>query len=182
MQTGNHVVQKFDTRKIYKLSNEVTFFSPFFVCFSLFAFKLVLVRQQCYAYAIGLYTRPEIKSWPDVKFCAHAHCVLPRCYMRHGERCMVNLVPRIFYLSPSREEEREPWEWGWCKVTFRGQVCQWKKSYFPLRPEPLVGYKLSRVALGTTMANYRVRTPRQNALRMSTKFNIRSAFYFRSSI
>ena len=25
-------------------------------------------------------------------------------------------------------------------------------------------------------------TPRQNALRMSTKFNIRSVFYFRSSI
>ena len=25
-------------------------------------------------------------------------------------------------------------------------------------------------------------TPRQNAIRMSTKFNIRSAFYFRSSI
>ena len=30
-------------------------------------------------YAIGLYTTPEIKSWPDIKFCAHAHCVLPRC-------------------------------------------------------------------------------------------------------
>ena len=28
---------------------------------------------------------------------------------------------------------------------------QWKNSYFPLRPEPLVGYKLSRVALGTRM-------------------------------
>ena len=25
-------------------------------------------------------TRPEIKSWPDIKFCAHAHCVLPRCF------------------------------------------------------------------------------------------------------
>ena len=24
-------------------------------------------------------TRPEIKSWSDIKFCAHAHCVLPRC-------------------------------------------------------------------------------------------------------
>ena len=40
--------------------------------------------------------------------------------------CKVNLVPRIFYLSPSREEEREPWERGWCKVTFRGQVYRWK--------------------------------------------------------
>ena len=28
---------------------------------------------------------------------------------------------------------------------------QWKKSYFPLRPEPLIGYKLSWVALGTRM-------------------------------
>ena len=26
-----------------------------------------------------------------------------------------------------------------------------KNSYFPLRPEPLVSYKLSRVALGTRM-------------------------------
>ena len=30
---------------------------------------------------------------------------------------------------------------------------QWKNSYFPLRPEPLVGYKLSRVALGTRMSS-----------------------------
>ena len=29
-----------------------------------------------------------------------------------------------------------------------------KNSYFPLRPEPLVGYKLSRVALGTRMVSY----------------------------
>ena len=36
---------------------------------------LNLARRQSYAYAIGLYTRPEIKSWPDIKFCAHAHCV-----------------------------------------------------------------------------------------------------------
>ena len=34
--------------------------------------------------------------------------------VRKGEKghmwgmCKVNLVPRIFYLSPSREEEREP--------------------------------------------------------------------------
>ena len=31
-----------------------------------------------------------------------------------------------------------------------------KKSYFPLRPEPLVGYKLSRVALGTRMRSRRI--------------------------
>ena len=60
VQTDNHVVQKFDARKIYKLSNEVIFSAPFFVCFSLFAFELG--GRQCYAYAIGLYTRPEIKS------------------------------------------------------------------------------------------------------------------------
>ena len=53
-------------------------FSPPFLSVSPFLL-LNLVRRQCYAYAIGLYTRPEIKSWPDVKFCAHAHCVLPRC-------------------------------------------------------------------------------------------------------
>ena len=60
VQTDNHGVQKFDTRKIYQLSNEVIFFAPYFVCFSLLAFNLA--RRQSYAYAIGLYTRPEIKS------------------------------------------------------------------------------------------------------------------------
>ena len=30
---------------------------------------------------------------------------------------------------------------------------QWKNSYFPLRPESLVGYKLSRVALKTRMTS-----------------------------
>ena len=54
------------------------FFSPPFLSVSPFLL-LNLVRRQCYAYAVGLYTRPEIKSWSDVKFCAHAHCVLPRC-------------------------------------------------------------------------------------------------------
>ena len=29
MQPDNHVVQKFATRKIYQLSNEVIFFAPF---------------------------------------------------------------------------------------------------------------------------------------------------------
>ena len=56
------------------------FFSPPFLSVSPFLL-LNLVRRQCYAYAIGLYTRPEIKTWPDVKFCAHAQCVLPRCYV-----------------------------------------------------------------------------------------------------
>ena len=77
MQTDNHVVQKFDARKIYKLPNE-TIFSPPFLSVSPFLL-LNLVQRQCYAYAIGLYIRPEIKSWLDVKFCAHAQCVLPRC-------------------------------------------------------------------------------------------------------
>ena len=54
------------------------FFSPPFLSVSPFLL-LNLVRRQCYAYAIGLYTRTEIKSWLDVKFCAHAHCVLPQC-------------------------------------------------------------------------------------------------------
>ena len=44
--------------------------------------------------------------------------------------CKVNLVPRIFSRPPSKEEEREPWELGRCKVTFRGQVCQCKNSVF----------------------------------------------------
>ena len=57
------------------------FFSPPFLSVSPFLL-LNLVRRQCYAYAIGLYTRPEIKSWPDVKFCAHAHCSLPRCSLQ----------------------------------------------------------------------------------------------------
>ena len=77
MQTDNHVVQKFDTRKIYKLSNEVIFFAPFL---SVSPFLLLnLVRRHCCAYAIGLYT-----SWPHVKFCAHAQCVLPRCSCPQG--------------------------------------------------------------------------------------------------
>ena len=80
VQPDNHVVQKSDTRKIYQLSNEVIFFAPFFVCFSLFAFKLGATAMLCVRTVIGLFTRPEIKSSPDVKFCAHAQCVLPRCW------------------------------------------------------------------------------------------------------
>ena len=32
------------------------------------------------------------------------------------------------FLPRGRKREREPWELGWCKVTFRGQICQWKNS------------------------------------------------------
>ena len=54
------MVQKFDTRKIYKLSNEVIFSPPFL---SVSPFLLLnLVRRQCFAYAIGLYTRPDKKG------------------------------------------------------------------------------------------------------------------------
>jgi len=49
-QTDNHVVQKFDARKIYKLSNEVTFFAPFFVCFSPFSFILGASPMLCLRY------------------------------------------------------------------------------------------------------------------------------------
>ena len=47
VQPDNLVVQKFDTRKIYKLWNEVIFFAPFFVCFFLFAFKLGVTAKLC---------------------------------------------------------------------------------------------------------------------------------------
>ena len=61
VQPDNHVVQKVGTRKIYQLSNEVIFFLPPF--FSVSPFLLLnLARRQCYAYAVGLFTRSEIKS------------------------------------------------------------------------------------------------------------------------
>ena len=60
VQPDNHVVQKVDTRKIYQLSNEVISLPPFF---SVSPFLLLnLARRQCYAYAIGLFTRSEVKS------------------------------------------------------------------------------------------------------------------------
>ena len=101
------------------------FFWPPFLSVSPFLL-LNLARRQSYAYAIGLYTRPEMKSWPDIKFCAHAHCVLPRCCRRQAffwcvfrscfvKRCRNNAaartaaprlnkktvgeVPRSFFLS-----------------------------------------------------------------------------------
>ena len=83
MQPDNHEVQKFDTRKIYQLSNEGIFLAPFFFS-SVSPFLLLnLARRQCYAYALGLFTRPEIKSWPDVKLSAHAHCILPTEQWNH---------------------------------------------------------------------------------------------------
>ena len=57
VQTDNDVVQKFDARKIYKISNEVIFFAPFFVCFSLFTFKLgataILCLRNWFMYQTG---------------------------------------------------------------------------------------------------------------------------------
>ena len=50
------------------------FFWPPFLSVSPFLL-LNLARRQS--------SRPEIKSWPDIKFCAHAHCVLPRCCLCH---------------------------------------------------------------------------------------------------
>ena len=47
VQTDKHVVQKFDARKIYKLSKEVNFFAPFFVCLSLFVLKLGARAMLC---------------------------------------------------------------------------------------------------------------------------------------
>ena len=62
VQPDNHVVQKFDTRKIHQLSNEVIFFAP---SLSVSPFLLLnLSRRQCYASAIGLFTRPKINSCP----------------------------------------------------------------------------------------------------------------------
>ena len=58
-------------------------FSPSFLSVSPFLLSN-LVRRECYAYSIGLHTRPERKSWPDVKFCVHAQCVLPRCCAKEG--------------------------------------------------------------------------------------------------
>jgi len=78
------------------------FFSPPFLSVSPFLLSN-LAQRQCYAYSIGLYTRPEIKSWPDVKFCAHAQCVLPRCWLR----VHALLFPRPLSLS---YEEQAVWD------------------------------------------------------------------------
>ena len=52
MLTDNHVVPNFDTRKIYKLSNEVIFFAPFFVflpfCFQTWRYGNVMLTQLVY--------------------------------------------------------------------------------------------------------------------------------------
>ena len=70
VQPDSHVVQKFDTRKIYQLSNEVIFAPPFL---SVSPFLLLnLARRQSYSYAIGLFTRPEIKGDWMLSFCSCA--------------------------------------------------------------------------------------------------------------
>ena len=66
------------------------FFSPPFLSVSAFLL-LNLAKRQCYAYVIGLFTRPEIKIWPHVIFCDHAQCVLPRCCVRY--------IVFVFYLE-----------------------------------------------------------------------------------
>ena len=79
------------------------FFWPPFLSVSPFLL-LNLARRQCHAYAIGLYTRPEIKSWPDVKFCAHAQCVLPRCYQKPVEFTQKLITPYgflVYYNHPT---------------------------------------------------------------------------------
>ena len=89
VQPDNHVMQKFHIRKICAPSNEVIFSPPFL---SLSALLLLnLAQRQCYAYVIGLFTRPEIKIWPHVIFCDHAQCVLPRCCVRY--------IVFVFYLE-----------------------------------------------------------------------------------
>ena len=77
------------------------FFSPPFLSVSPFLLSN-LARRQCYAYSIGLYTRPEIKSWPDVKFCAHAQCVLPRCLQGHKSNGRWKVVGHRYFCD-SRE-------------------------------------------------------------------------------
>ena len=72
------------------------FFSPPFLSVSPFLL-LNLVRWQCHAYAIGLYTRLEIKSWPDVKFCAHAPCVLPRCWSGASPGVIGSVIPGLYH-------------------------------------------------------------------------------------
>ena len=77
------------------------FWPPFFFCFALFAFKLGATAMLCLL-IIGLYTRPEIKSWPDVKFCAHAQCVLPRCWLIHGSISKCLAAARVFLFRATR--------------------------------------------------------------------------------
>ena len=71
-------------------------FSPSFLSVSPYLL-LNLARRQCYAYAIGLYTRLEIKSWPDVKFCAHAPCVLPRCWSGASPGIIGSVIPGLYH-------------------------------------------------------------------------------------
>ena len=94
------------------------FFSPPFLSVSPFLL-LNLARRQSYAYAIGLYTRPEIKSWPDVKFCVHAQCVLPQCSLTVGAR----VKERNEGGRPISSSLREVSTWR-----FREQIARSKKT------------------------------------------------------
>ena len=107
------------------------FFGPPFLSVSPFLL-LNLARRQSYAYAIGLYTRPEIKSRPDIKFCAHAHCVLPRCLaerpLGHRKSSLVlsarfpgvkwrsRSVAKSAYYEKPRENEKLTWLRGFLVI------------------------------------------------------------------
>ena len=75
------------------------------------------------------------------------------------------ICSRKHYVEASRRERR----WGESKGAGREKR---KRCIFFL-PSPLSFFR---------PRTYRKGTPRQNAMRMSTKYDIRSAFYFRSSI
>ena len=83
------------------------FFSPPFLSLSPFLL-LNFARRQSYAYAISLYISPEIKSWPDDKFFAHAQCVLPQCSIWQASLSLLVLSPfsHSFMDSEAAEEAR----------------------------------------------------------------------------
>ena len=83
------------------------FFSPPFLSVSPFLLLNFARRQSC-AYVIGLYTSPEIKSWPDVKFFAHVQCVLLRCCIWQASLSLPVLSPfsHSFRDSEAAEEAR----------------------------------------------------------------------------
>ena len=110
------------------------FFSPPFLSVSPFLL-LNLARRQCYAYAIGLFTRLEIKSWPDVKFCAHAQCVLPRCWSGASPGVIGSVIPGLYHeLWRHRETHAENAKpilpdqiWlPFCQVTATSAESCWK--------------------------------------------------------
>ena len=105
------------------------FFWPPFLSVSPFLL-LNLARRQCYAYAIGLYTRPEIKSWPDVKFCAHAQCVLPRCYVHKTKFKRTSSLEyyHMTFIGKTKHScynyKRGPFNWFF--LISRRSVCIWQ--------------------------------------------------------